>query len=117
MARVKWIAPIEHFEGKLNSKDKVVFRQKKVRDSKGRIIGVMAQEAYVVHDPRDWKKNPAKGAEKEKLDRWKEACALTKTILDDLQERSQWEKRWQAQLRKAEVDAPIDPKTKKKHKI
>ena len=114
MAKVKWIAPIEHFEGKLNSKDKVVFRQKKVRDSKGRIIGMMAQEAYVVHDPRDWKKNPAKGAEKEKMNRWKEACALTKTILDDLQERAQWEKRWQAQLRKAEVDAPIDPKTKKR---
>ena len=39
---------------------------------------------------------------------------LTKTILDDLQERAQWENRWQAQLRKAEVDAPIDPKTKKR---
>ena len=64
--------------------------------------------------PRDWKKNPAKGAEKLKLDRWKEACAKTKAILDDPEQRALWEQRWQAQLKKAEPDAPIDPRTGKR---
>ena len=71
----------------------------------------MQKEVYVVQHPRDWKKKPAEGAEKLKLDRWKEACAKTKAILDDPEQRALWEQRWQAQLKRAEPDAPIDPRT------
>ena len=114
MANYKTIAPVEGITGKLNKKDKTVFRQKFAHDSNGRVICPMKKEVYVVQNPRDWKKNPARGAEKEKLDRWKEACAKTKAILDDSELRSQWEQQWQAQLKKAEPDAPIDPRTKKR---
>ena len=113
MANYKTIAPVEGITGKLNKKDKTVFRQKFAYDSNGRVICPMKKEVYVVRNPRDWTKNPAKGAEKEKLDRWAEACAQTKAILDDPALRSQWEQQWQAQLKKAEADAPIDPRTKK----
>lgn len=113
MANYQTIAPVEGITGKLNKKDKIVFRQKFAYDSNGRVICPMKKEVYVVQNPRDWKKNPAKGAEKEKLDRWAEACAQTKAILDDPALRSQWEQQWQAQLKKAEADAPIDPRTKK----
>lgn len=113
MANYKTIAPVEGITGKLNKKDKTVFRQKFAYDSNGRVICPMKKEVYVVRNPRDWNKNPAKGAEKEKLDRWAEACAQTKAILDDPALRSQWEQQWQAQLKKAEPDAPIDPRTKK----
>ena len=74
----------------------------------------MKQEVYVVQHPRDWKKNPAKGAEKAKQDRWKEACAKTKQILDDPEQRTLWHQRWQAQLKKAEPDAPMDRRTGKR---
>ena len=114
MAEVKFIAPVEGITGKLNQKDKTVFRKKVVRDDQGRVIAEMKQEVYVVQHPRDWKKNPAKGAEKVKQDRWKEACAKTKAILDDPEQRALWKERWQAQLKKAEADAPIDPCTKKR---
>lgn len=114
MANYKTIAPVEGITGKLNKKDKTVFRQKFAYDSNGRVICPMKKEVYVVRNPRDWKKNPAKGAEKEKLDRWAEACAQTKAILDDPALRSLWEQQWQAQLKKAEPDAPIDPRTKKR---
>ena len=113
MANYKTIAPVEGITGKLNKKDKTVFRQKFAYDSNGRVICPMKKEVYVVRNPRDWNKNPAKGAEKEKLDRWAEACAQTKAILDDPALRSLWEQQWQAQLKKAEADAPIDPRTKK----
>lgn len=114
MANYKTIVPVEGITGKLNKKDKTVFRQKFAYDSNGRVICPMKKEVYVVRNPRDWNKNPAKGAEKEKLDRWAEACAQTKAILDDPALRSLWEQQWQAQLKKAEPDAPIDPRTKKR---
>ena len=114
MANYQTIAPVEGITGKLNKKDKTVFRQKFAYDSNGRVICPMKKEVYVVRNPRDWKKNPAKGAEKEKLDRWAEACAQTKAILDDPALRSLWEQQWQAQLKKAEPDAPMDPRTKKR---
>ena len=113
MAEVTFIAPVAKIEGKLNKKDKTVFRQKVTRDEQGRVIAEMKQEVYVVQHPRDWKKKPAKGAEKEKQDRWSEACAKTKQILDDPEQRALWHERWQTQLKKAEADAPFDPRTGK----
>ena len=113
MANYKTIAPVEGITGKLNKKDKTVFRQKIARDSDGRVICPMQKEVYVVQYPRDWKKNPAKGAEKQKQDRWAEASAKTKQILDDPEQRALWLQRWQAQLKKAEEDSPIDPRTGK----
>ena len=114
MANYKTIAPVEGITGKLNKKDKTVFRQKIARDSDGRVICPMQKEVYVVQHPRDWKKKPAKGAEKLKQDRWAEASAKTKQILDDPEQRALWQGRWQAQLKKAEPDAPIDPRTGKR---
>ena len=114
MAEVTFISPVAKIEGKLNKKDKTVFRQKVTRDEQGRVIAEMKQEVYVVQHPRDWKKKPAKGAEKEKQDRWSEACAKTKQILDDPEQRALWHERWQTQLKKAEADAPFDPRTGKR---
>ncbi len=113
MATPTYIAPIDGLRGKLNKKDKTVFRQKHTRNADGTIIAQMKPEAYVVQHPRNWKKKPAKGAEKAKQERWAEACARTKAILDDPQQRTQWEERWKAQLQKGEEDAPIDPRTNK----
>ena len=114
MANYKTIAPVEGITGKLNKKDKTIFRQKFARDSDGRVICPMQKEVYVVQHPRDWKKKPAKGAEKLKQDRWKEACAKTKQILDDPEQRALWQERWQAQLKKAEPDTPVDRRTGKR---
>ena len=71
MANYKTIAPVEGIRGKLNKKDKTVFRQKIARDSDGRVICPMQKEVYVVQ-------------------------------------------RWQAQLKKAELDVPVDRRTGKR---
>ena len=114
MANYVPIAPVDYLTGKLNKKDKTVFRQKFARDSHGAISRPMKKEVYVIQNPRDWKKNPAKGAEKVKQDRWAEACAKTKAILHNPEQRALWQQRWQAQLKKAEPDAPIDPRSGKR---
>ena len=114
MENYKTISPVECITGKFNKKDKTVFRQKIARDSDGRVICPMQKEVYVVQHPRDWKKQPAKGAEKLKQDRWAEASAKTKQILDDPEQRALWQQRWQAQLKIAEPDAPIDPRIGKR---
>ena len=69
MANYQTIAPLEGITGKLNKKGKTVFRQKFARDSNGAVIRPMQKEVYVIQNPRDWKKKPAKGAEKQKQDR------------------------------------------------
>ena len=114
MAEVTFIAPVAKIEGKLNQKDKTVFRKKVARDDQGRVIAEMKQEVYVVQHPRDWKKKPAKGAEKVMQDRWAEASAKAKAILDNPADRAQWQQRWQAQLKKAEAASPIDQRTGKR---
>lgn len=114
MANYKAIAPVDYATGKLHKTDKTVFRRKFAHDSNGAVIRPMKREMYIVKNPRDWKLNPAKGAEKLKQERWKEACANTKAILNDPVQRTLWQQRWQAQLRKADPDAPLDLHTGKR---
>ena len=83
MAEIKFIAPVETIKGKLQNRDKTIFRRKRVFDAQGHVIGELSQEAYVVHNPRDWKKNPPKGAEKQRIDNWTEACKQASDIRKD----------------------------------
>ncbi len=111
MAEITFIAPVETIKGKLQNRDKTIFRRKRVFDTEGRVIGQLSQEAYVVHNPRDWKKNPPKGAEKQRMDNWTAACQQTREIRKNPELLAQWKQRFEAQLSRGEGDAPIDPRT------
>ena len=111
MAEIKFIAPVETIKGKLQNRDKTIFRRKRVFDEQGHVIGELSQEAYVVHNPRDWKKNPPKGAEKQRIDNWTEACKQASDIRKDPEQLAIWKQRWAAQLQTPEPDAPLDKKT------
>ena len=113
MAQTTFIAPVDSIRGKLHKGDKTVLRRKVARDSQGRVIAEMAQEAYVISNPRDWKKNPPKGAEKQRLDNWTAACQRAKAELRDEALAAQWRQRFEAQLKHGEAEAPIDPATHK----
>ena len=113
MATTVLIAPVETIKGKLSKQDKTILRRKRVFDAEGRVIGQLAQEAYVVHNPRDWKKKPPKGAEKQRIDNWAKACQQTREIQKDPKQLAQWKQRWEAQLKHGEADAPIDQQTGK----
>lgn len=81
MAKVELATPFEEIHGAFNKTDKVVNRQKKFRDSNGRVIQVGQQEAYAIKRPRNWKKNPPRGAELANISLWQEACRRASQIL------------------------------------
>ena len=113
MAQSDLIYPLDSLHGKISKKSKTVFRRKAVYDENGNVIAQYAQESYVVEHPRDWKKNPPKGAEKQRLDNWTTACQRAKAELRDEALAARWRQRFEAQLKHGEADAPMDPKTHK----
>lgn len=115
MAYIEFSHPVDTVRGKLSKKEQVVYRQKRTFLPDGTQTGLCAPEAYTIHSPRDWKKMPATGAELAKIQRFKEACRLTKEQLADHNPaRTQWVSRWETQLKHPEVDAPLDPRTGKR---
>ena len=113
MAKSNLIYPIDTLRGKITKKSKTVFRRKGAYDENGNLIAQCAQESYVIENPRDWKKNPPRGAEKQRLDNWTLACQRAKVELMNEELAAAWKQRFQAQLKNPEADAPIDPKTRK----
>ena len=73
--------PVREIHGALERKG-IINRMKKYRSEDGRIIHEGVQESYAVRNPRDYKKNPPQGAELAHLNMFRQACWLTKEILD-----------------------------------
>ena len=113
MAEITFIAPVETIKGKLQNRDKTIFRRKRIFDATGHVIGQLSQEAYIVKNPRDWKKNPPKGAEKQRIDNWSAGCQQAAEIRKNPEQLEQWKQRWAAQLPHPEPNAPLDKKTGK----
>ena len=113
MAQSNLIYPLESLHGKISKRSKTIFRRKAVYDENGNVIAQYAQESYVIEHPRDWKKNPPRGAEKRRLDNWTAACQRAKVELKDEALAAQWRQRFEAQLKHGEAEAPIDPATHK----
>ena len=84
MAELKLNQPIAEIHGALCKRSKIVNRQKKYRIN-GRVIFEGKQEAYAIVRPRDWKKNPAQGAELANQTAWQEACRRAAQILQAAQ--------------------------------
>ena len=122
MAEVIYQDPVKEIKGAL-AKHGVINRRKLYRDEKGRVVHEGTPEAYRVKYPRDWDKNPPQGDELKKINRFREACRLTKeimqaatpdsTVTDEIREQyNAYRLRYQQQLgRKPDPQAPRDPKT------
>ena len=80
MAKTILEHPVREIHGAIERKG-IVNRKKKYRADDGRVIHEGVQEAYVLRNPRDYKKHPPKGAEQEHLNRFRQACLMTKQIL------------------------------------
>ena len=102
---------IESLHDKLSKNSNIIFRRKTPHVTGKRAISCGPQEAYVVTKPRDWKKNPPRGAELEKINRFREACRLTSEQLGNPETRAVWEQRFNDQLHHAEPDAGDTPNT------
>ena len=75
-----------------------IHRVKRFRDARGKIIGLGVQETFEVMHPRDWKRKPAKGAEKENHQLFKKAAAIADKALNTEEGLTYWQKRFEAQL-------------------
>ena len=137
MAQVQLHAAFKQVRGKLNKRDNTILRQKKYRADNGAVINYGAQEAYEILNPRDYKKNPPKGAELRNISSFAEASRLTTRLIqagkysdeelaampdelraqtEDLRRQlSQFKARFNAQLRTPDPQAPILPKTDKQY--
>lgn len=80
MAEAKLEVPFAEIHGAIERKG-IINRQKKFRDNNGSIIFEGKQEVYVMKNPRDFKKNPPKGAELANQACWLEACQRASQIL------------------------------------
>ena len=129
MAIVKLHAAFESVRGKLNKRDNITLRRKQYRSDTGKVIGYGAQEAYEVHNPRDYKTNPPKGAELANILSFADASRLTTLIIqagkfsdeelaampDDVREQTEelrsqlahFKARFYAQLKTPDPQAPI----------
>ena len=81
MAKVDLHPAFDHVRGKMNKRDNTVLRQKKYRADSGKILAYGAQEAYEVLNPRDYNKNPPKGAELRNIQTFADASRLTTLII------------------------------------
>ena len=133
MAKVTLHAPFRNVLGKLNKADNTIMRQKKYRADNGAVISYGALESYEVLNPRDYKKNPPKGAELQNINAFAEASRLTTLLIQAgkltdeeiasmpvseqeqvhaLQQRlAHFKARFMAQLKRPDPMAPVLPKT------
>ena len=81
MAKVNLHAAFDRVRGNLNKRDNTIFRQKKYRAESGKVINYGSQEAYEILNPRDYKKNPPKGAELVNIRSFSDASKLTTLII------------------------------------
>jgi hypothetical protein len=86
MARVVLAKPVIEIHGALEKGGEIINRQKKYRDEHGRVVHEGIQESYAIRHPRDFKKNPPRGAELANITLWTEACRRTSQILQAGQE-------------------------------
>ncbi len=84
MAQIKLEPTITEISGTISKKG-IIYRRKKYRDSNGKIIHQGVQEAYVIRKPRNYKKNPPKGAELAHLQLFQEASQRTAQIMQAAQ--------------------------------
>ncbi len=63
MTKVKFHAPVVEMNGEFEKGSGIIMRKKKYRAPNGAVLKEGIQEAYKICNPRDYDKNPPKGAE------------------------------------------------------
>lgn len=114
MAQTNYEFPVKDVRGAIAARG-VVSRKKNFRTPDGISAGEGPCEIYQVKNPRNYKKNPPIGRERDNLlinqQAWKQAAFELKDKTSETYQA--WLKRYEAQLTHGEPDAPIDPATLK----
>ena len=81
MSQIEFYAPVKTMQGKFEKGSGSVMRKKKYRAPNGAVLKEGVQESYKIVHPRDYKKNPPKGAELANINLFTESKRLTTEIL------------------------------------
>ena len=126
MAKILYEIPVDNMTGALDSNHRFIQRQKHLHDTSGIEVHTCPTEAYIVANPRDYKRNPPTGAELAHLQHFgeaaKRATALLATLKSDTEPTDEqlarlddYRQRFQAQLHKhTDPQAPLDRNGKRK---
>ena len=63
MTQIKFYAPVKEMNGEFEKGSGIIMRKKKYRAPNGKVLKEGVQESYKLVHPRDYEKNPPKGAE------------------------------------------------------
>mgnify|MGYP003302909249 CR=1 FL=1 len=128
MSQVTFVAPVDEMTGKFG--EKTILRKKKFRAPNGKILFEGPTESYPITNPRDFKKNPPKGAELANINLFgnvshlaaeiirsssytaEELAAMTpeehEEVMQLQAQLADFQKRYIAQAKKTDPEAPFD---------
>ena len=81
MSQIEFYAPVKNMHGEFEKGSRIVMRQKKYRAPNGAVLKEGVQESYKIVNPRDYTKNPPKGAELENINLFAKSKHLTSEII------------------------------------
>ena len=134
MSQIEFYAPVKKMHGEFEKGSRIVMRQKKYRAPNGAVLKEGVQESYKIVNPRDYKKNPPKGAELANINSFADSKRISSEIInsekitdDELaamtpeqrehvrelrQQLDNYRKRFYAQFKKPDPEAPFEKKTR-----
>lgn len=132
MSQIEFYAPVKNMRGEFEKGSGIVMRQKKYRAPNGTVLKEGVQESYKIVNPRDYKKNPPKGAELANIRSFADSKRISSEIInsekltdDELaamtpeqrahvlelrQQLDNYRKRFYAQFKKPDPQAPYEKK-------
>lgn len=81
MSQIEFIDPVKTMRGKFQKESKIIMRKKTYKAPTGKVMKEGVQESYSIISPRDYTKNPPKGAELANIELFTESKHLTSEIL------------------------------------
>lgn len=82
MTQIKFYAPVKEMNGEFEKGSGIIMRKKKYRAPNGAILKEGTQESYKIVHPRDYEKNPPKGAELANIQRFSDSKRLASEIIN-----------------------------------
>lgn len=132
MSQIEFYAPVKNMHGEFEKGSGIVLRQKKYRAPNGAVLKEGVQESYKIVNPRDYKKNPPKGAELANITSFAESKRISSEIINSekitdeelaamtpeqrehvrelRQQLDNYRKRFYAQFKKPDPEAPLEKK-------
>ena len=82
MTQIKFYAPVKEMNGEFEKGSGIIMRKKKYRAPNGAVLREGVRESYKLVNPRDYEKNPPKGAELANIQLFSDSKRQTSEIIN-----------------------------------